>query len=332
MKNLRSFLAGRKFALAYFALVTFAFTQVSAETILFKNGEKTYGTVIDQSTDTVTILKETKRQAIPKSQILKIIFKDIKDEAEIAKLFETEKKKLNKDGKKPEKEEQLDTLLLEQMIKENSYKTVQKRLALIEKYIDEQDSSWEEYISENRNPWEPVWKSAILPGWGLSTMKHENYARTYQVLIGLSIIVAIGGSQAATEQHNKAENRLGKILIEDPVTYAQIQGSGITGASFVVTKMQSDSISEYNSAKSKENQYETYSRTGLYLGVGLYLAQLAQSYFLGKKWATHNIIQTPSGESVKEGFNFKSNYLPIAAGAGSSLWEYRTDLNYVSTF
>ncbi|TGN04194.1 LA_0442/LA_0875 N-terminal domain-containing protein [Leptospira dzoumogneensis] len=332
MKTLRSILPGPKSLSISVIFFTIAFSQVSAETILLKNGEKTYGTVIDQSTDSVTILKETKRQTLPKSQILKIIFKEIKDEAELAKLFDAEKKKLNKDGKKSEKEEQLDTILLEQMIKENSYKAVQKRLALIEKYIDEQDSSWEEYISANRNPWEPVWKSAILPGWGLSTMKHDNYARAYQIAIGLSIIVAIGGSQAATEQHNKAENRLSKILFEDPVTYAQIQGSGITGASLVVTKMQSDSISEYNSFKSKEGQYENYSRAGLYMGVGLYLVQLAQSYFLGQKWATHNIIQTPSGEAVKEGFNFKSNYMPIAAGGASNLWEYRTDLRYVSTF
>ncbi len=312
-------------------LVLFLFEPLFAETVLFKNGEKTYGTVIDQSTDAVVLLKDNKRQTIPKTQILKIIFKDIKDEAELVKIFETEKKKLNKEGKKNEKEEQLDTLLLEQMIKENSYKTVQKRLALIEKYIDEQDGGWEEYISAKRSPWDPVWRSAILPGWGLSLMKHDTYARTYQVLIGLSIVVAIGGSQAATEQGNKADTRLSKILIEDPITYQQIIASAVPGASALVTKLQADSLQELNTFKSHEHQYQTYRNTGLTLGIGLYLVQLAQSYFMGKTWATHNIIQTPSGEAVSPGLNFKSIYTPLAAG-GSSLWEYRTDVKYVSTF
>ena len=88
MKTLRSILPGPKSLSISVIFFTIAFGQVSAETILLKNGEKTYGTVIDQSTDTVTILKETKRQTLPKSQILKIIFKEIKDEAELAKLFD----------------------------------------------------------------------------------------------------------------------------------------------------------------------------------------------------------------------------------------------------
>lgn len=318
---------------AFWSILPFllALGSLSAETILFKSGEKIYGTVIDQSTDAVTILRETKRQTIPKSQILKIIFKDIKDEGELGKIFEAEKKKLNKEGKKSDKEEQLDTLLLEQMIKENSYKVVQKRLALIEKYIDERDGGWEEYISAKRNPWDPVWRSAVLPGWGLSLMRHENYATAYQVLIGVSILVAIGGSQAATVQGNKAENKLSKILFEEPLTQQQILSSGIPGASLVVAKMQADSISEMNTAKNREQQYHSYSQNGLALGIGLYLAQIAHSYFLGKAWATHNVIETPSGEAVSPGFNFKSNYVPLAAGGGS-LWEYRTDLRYVSTF
>ncbi|WP_246053033.1 LA_0442/LA_0875 N-terminal domain-containing protein [Leptospira semungkisensis] len=330
--NPRSSILGKRATLVGTLLVLLSSGQIFSETVLFKNGEKTYGTVIDQSTDAVTILKDTKRQTIPKSQILKIIFKDIKDEGELGKIFEAEKKKLNKDGKKTEKEEQLDTLVLEQMIKENSYKVVQKRLALIEKYIDEQDGGWEEYISKNRNPWEPVWKSAILPGWGLSLMKKDTYARTYQVIIGLSIIVAIGGSQAATVQKNKAENRMSKMLFEDPVTYAQIQAAGIPNSSVYIAKLQTDAFSEYNKDKHNQHQYETYSHTGLGLAVGLYLAQLAQSYFLGKQWATHNIIQTPSGESVQEGFNFKSNMTTLASGGGGALREYRSELRYVSAF
>ncbi|MFB5650739.1 LA_0442/LA_0875 N-terminal domain-containing protein [Leptospira wolffii] len=321
--------ASRLIGLLIFLL---SFASLGAETVLFKSGEKVYGTVIDQSTDSVVLLRENKRQTVPKSQILKIIFKDIKDEAELGKIFEAEKKKLNKEGKKTEKEEQLDTLMLEQMIKENSYKVVQKRLALIEKYIDERDGGWEEYISAKRNPWEPVWKSAILPGWGLSTMRHENYATTYQVLIGLSVIVAIGGSQASTVQGNKAENKLSKILFEEPNIHQQILSSGVPGASLLVSKMQADSISEMNTAKNREHQYHSYSQNGLGLAIGLYIAQLAQSYFLGKTWAVQNIIQTPSGESVSPGLNFKSTYGPLAAGGGGSLWEYRTDLRYVSTF
>lgn len=48
--------------------------------------------MIDQDAETVTIIRDGKRGKLGKSKILKIIFREIKDEQEIAKIIETEKR------------------------------------------------------------------------------------------------------------------------------------------------------------------------------------------------------------------------------------------------
>ncbi|WP_039934376.1 LA_0442/LA_0875 N-terminal domain-containing protein [Leptospira inadai] len=316
-----------------FTLIFILSGSISAETILLKNGDKVYATVIDQSTDFVTILKDTKRQSIPKGQILKIIFKDIKDEAELAKIIETEKKKLNKEGKKNEKEEQLDTILLEQMIKENSYKVVQKRLALIEKYLEEQDTDWEEYITSKRSPWDPVWRAAILPGWGLSHMKQNANGRAYQTVFIVSALAYFGFEKAAQDRSSKYDDKVNDVLLKNPLIYAQI--SAVLPASTAQLYIQQDQISklqDLNKIKNQEHNYSSYSHNALSLGLGIYAIQLLHSYFVGKKWATHNFVETPSGEKVSAGINVKSVYVPMAAGGSIAGSEYRTDVRYVTLF
>ncbi|EPG74728.1 hypothetical protein LEP1GSC058_1711 [Leptospira fainei serovar Hurstbridge str. BUT 6] len=316
-----------------FALVFVLPASISAETILLKNGDKVYATVIDQSTDSVTILKETKRQSIPKNQILKIIFKEIKDETELAKIIEAEKKKLNKEGKKTDKEEQLDTIMLEQMIKENSYKVVQKRLALIEKYIEEQDASWEEYITTKRSPWDPVWRSAVLPGWGLSHMKQNAYGKTYQMLFIFSALAYFGFEKAAQDRSSKHDNKVNDILLKDPLIYAQINAAlPAATAQLFIQQDQISKLQDLNKIKSQEHNYSSYSHNALGIGIGIYAIQLLHSYFTGKTWATHNQVETPSGEKVSAGINVKSVYIPMAAGGSLAGSEYRTDVRYVTLF
>lgn len=92
------------------------------------------------------------------------------------------------------------------MIKENSYKIVQKRLFLLEKYLEERDGDWENYITAKRNPWEPVWKSAILPGWGHNTMKQSGWSATYSTLFFVSLL-SYFGLDAAEKDRAKAYDK-----------------------------------------------------------------------------------------------------------------------------
>lgn len=303
-----------------------------AETILYKNGDRIYGTVIDQSTDKVIVLKDDKKQSIPKSLILKIIFKDVKDETEINRIVEAEKKKLNKEGKKTEKEEQLDTILLEQMIKENSYKIVQKRLALVEKYLEEQDASWEEYITAKRSPWDPVWRAAILPGWGLSHMRQNGYARTYQTFFVLSLLAYVGLDRAAHDRSDKYKEKTNDLIFKDPLIYSQVNAAlPAATAQLFIQQDQISKLESLNSIKNQEHRYSADGHAALGITVWIYALQLAHSYFTGRNWAKHNVIETPSGESASAGFNFKNTYGPIAAG-GAAMREYRSEVRYVTLF
>ncbi|RHX78309.1 LA_0442/LA_0875 N-terminal domain-containing protein [Leptospira yasudae] len=292
-----------------------------AETILLKSGERTYATVIDQDPETVTIIKDGKRERLAKNKILKIIFKEIKDEQEIAKIIEAEKKKLNKEGKKSEKEEQLDTFYLEQMIKENSYKIVQKRLAMMEKYLEERDGDWERYISAKRNPWEPVWKSAILPGWGHSLMKQEGWSSTYSTLFFVSLISYIGLDAAEKDRASAYNKKIEKIL-ETQFTTNLIPTSGLPAGLMdqynQITLFKN--INSLNGIRSDESQYKNAKHAAIGVAIGVYLIQLTHAYFTGKTWAQNNVILSPTGEPVTEGFGVRGNpmvYKEIAGGSKS---------------
>lgn len=294
---------------------------IFGETILFKSGERAYATVIDQDPETVTIIKEGKRERLGKSKILKIIFKEIRDEQEIAKIIEAEKKKLNKEGKKSDKEEQLDTIYLEQMIKENSYKIVQRRLALVEKYLEERDGDWERYISAKRNPWEPVWKSAILPGWGHSLMKQEGWSSTYSTLFFVSLISYVGLDAAEKDRASAYNKKIEKIL-ENQFTAGLIPSSSLpAGVLDQYNQINTfKNLNSINSIRSDESSYKHAKHAAAGVAIGIYLIQLTHSYFTGKTWAQNNVIQSPTGETVSEGFGIRGNplvYKEIAGGAKS---------------
>ncbi|MDV6236850.1 DUF5683 domain-containing protein [Leptospira ellisii] len=287
------------------------------ETVLLKSGERAYGTVIDQDPESVTIIREGKRERLAKNKILKIVFKEIKDEQEIAKIVENERKKLNKEGKRNEREEQADMIYLEQMIKENSYKIVQKRLALLEKYLEERDGDWERYISAKRNPWEPVWKSALLPGWGQSTMRQGEWSSTYSTLFFASL-VAYFALDAAEKDRADAYNKKIFKTFEQKFTLGFLP-SGFVPASTLEQYDQIQTIKtldSLSSIRSDEAQYKNAKHAALGVAAGIYVIQLVHSYFSGKAWAAHNVIETPAGESVREGFGIRGNPLVSKEIAG----------------
>ncbi|AXR61744.1 LA_0442/LA_0875 N-terminal domain-containing protein [Leptospira mayottensis] len=284
---------------------------IFAETILFKSGERAYATVIDQDAETVTIIRDGKRGKLGKSKILKIIFKEIKDEQEIAKIIETEKKKLNKEGKKSDKEEQLDTIYLEQMIKENSYKIVQKRLLLLEKYLEERDGDWENYITAKRNPWEPVWKSAILPGWGHSAMKRSGWGMTYSTLFFVSLLSYFGLDAAEKDRAKAYDKKIEKIIEQQFTTDLLLtpNSSSSSNLNFIFQLNAFKNSNSLNSIRSDEGNYKNAKHTAAAVTIGIYLIQLTHAYFTGKTWAQNNLIQTPTGETVSEGFGIRGNPL-----------------------
>ncbi|TGK30954.1 hypothetical protein EHQ12_10880 [Leptospira gomenensis] len=287
------------------------------ETVLLKSGGRTYGTVIDQDPESVTIIREGKRERLVKSKILKIVFKEIKDEQEIAKIVENERKKLNKEGRRNEREEQADNIYLEQMIKENSYKIVQKRLALLEKYLEERDGDWERYISAKRNPWEPVWKSALLPGWGQSVMRQGEWSNTYSTIFFVSLIAYFALDAAEKDRADAYDKKIIKTL-EQKITLGFLP-SGLIPAAALEQYDQIQTIKtleSLGSIRSDESQYKNAKHAALGVAVGIYCIQLVHSYFSGKTWAAHNVIQTPAGESVREGFGVRGNPLVSREIAG----------------
>ncbi|EMO77613.1 hypothetical protein LEP1GSC127_2744 [Leptospira kirschneri str. 200801925] len=199
------------------------------------------------------------------------------------------------------------------MIKENSYKIVQKRLALLEKYLEERDGDWESYITAKRNPWEPVWKSAILPGWGHNTMRQNGWGVSYSTLFFVSLFSYFGLDAAEKDRAKAYDKKIEKIIGQQFTTDLLLGSNTSTVISpelnLVFEFNTLRNLNSLNSIRSDEGDYKKAKHTAAGVAIGIYLIQLTHSYFTGKTWAQNNIIQTPTGENVSEGFGVRGNPL-----------------------
>ncbi|MBF3378684.1 hypothetical protein ISU90_17955, partial [Leptospira borgpetersenii serovar Balcanica] len=60
---------------------------------------------------------------------------------------------------------------------------------------------------------------------------------------------------------------------------------------------------------SDEGNYKKAKHTAAADTIGISLIQLTHAYFTGKTWAQNNLIPTPTGETVSEGFGIRGNPL-----------------------
>lgn len=197
------------------------------------------------------------------------------------------------------------------MIKENSYKIVQKRLLLLEKYLEERDGDWENYITAKRNPWEPVWKSAILPGWGHSAMKRSGWGMTYSTLFFVSLLSYFGLDAAEKDRAKAYDKKIEKIIEQQFTTDLLLtpNSSSSSNLNFIFQLNAFKNSNSLNSIRSDEGNYKNAKHTAAAVTIGIYLIQLTHAYFTGKTWAQNNLIQTPTGETVSEGFGIRGNPL-----------------------
>ncbi|MDX1957277.1 MAG: hypothetical protein SFU98_01825, partial [Leptospiraceae bacterium] len=106
---------------------------------------------------------------------------------------------------------------------ESELKELKSRTRRIEKFLDI-DPDIEEYYSKPRSMWSVVWRSALLPGWGLS------YARDSSGVYysSLFVVSALGGI-AYQESISSAERKLDKKIRDDFFVQPLLQGAFVTG-------------------------------------------------------------------------------------------------------
>ena len=77
---------------------------------------------------------------------------------------------------------------------EKELKDLQKRTRRIERFL-EIDPDLEDYYSKPRSMWSIVWRSALIPGWGLSYGRSEGFSTMYTSMFFISALGGAGRSQ-----------------------------------------------------------------------------------------------------------------------------------------
>ncbi|MBE7412282.1 MAG: hypothetical protein L6Q54_14485 [Leptospiraceae bacterium] len=329
-------------------LFFFSFSLYS-ETIFLKSGKSIEGKIIKQSPESVRVNSNNKEFEIPKKQIFKIRFnvtqaekkqlesqalqiakkeKEAKNKAELQKEEETRQIELEKELAQFAKPE---IKTNEELIKKVN--DLESRLNELEKFTEIQ-SDWKDYYKRKRSPWDLVWRSAILPGWGLVYAKEGYIGKAYTFLTLFTLATAIGLESSEKSQSRKLKSKFVDDLIVTPAMYSVIVpgSSDPANPAYSLISMQrlkgvSNFTKNYdelqNTSKMKHNAFR--------IAAGLYIFQLIHAGIKGYFWSKE-ITQTASGEIVTEGVNIHISPPIPSISSLARLNEGKSEIKYVILF
>ncbi len=187
-----------KYYYLLFFTISICITSVSSETLLLKNGDLKKGKVIIKTDVILMTLADGQTLEYPRRAVLKILFRDDLTDAEIQKIRIEEEAKLRQLLEKKNQEigilnAELQVLKLKIESKDrNAQEELEKKLIEIEKLKKEiQQNSFKEGIP---SIFSPMWRSAIIPGWGhiyLGNINGDNLNKSLGFIYGVSFIGSI---------------------------------------------------------------------------------------------------------------------------------------------
>lgn len=299
------------------------------QSVILKSGKTIKGQVVSQNVKELTV-KQTDgtTKTVPKSQILKVVYKDVsEEEAKKIRLEEERKLRAKEEAARRKREEEIrrkqeeetKRLAAEKKEKEEEARLERERLEKEQEESSSQDTENIAYDSE-RSRWDIVWRSSVLPGWGFYHADHTITASVYGGLFwgGLMYAVNLRGqvnSQKAAYDQASLFYQFGR---PNPANFATQQGVNATG--FLV---QDTLLSEYVSSSKKDFRGATNQYNGaLGFTALVYLIQLTHSYFVGVDWE-----ENPSLSGSESGFLLESNW-----EASGIQWELRSEFGYIWKF
>ncbi|BDA77952.1 hypothetical protein LPTSP3_g08820 [Leptospira kobayashii] len=308
----------------------------AVNTVILKNGTNIKGLVSGQDDRGLTVkLANGNTQVIPKSQILKVIYKDLSEQEALKVRLEEEKKlkaKEEAERKKVEAAEKLTKAQEEKRLAEEAKKAEElakqnetKEKALKEKQAKDDadraksDADWLVYREKNKGPSDAVkacgsrmgiiWRSAVLPGWG-------QWCGGYKVSAGV-IAVSLVGTTYYSQGVLKHDYLQSKQSYDNIALFNQMAGP-ITRLTpefvFSTSDLTSIFIENifYNNivADAKKSSQAANARyLGSLGGIGLiYISNLIHAYWIGRDQYPERPSVFLGGKEIKEGFDFETKF------------------------
>ncbi|TGK95323.1 hypothetical protein EHQ30_01405 [Leptospira brenneri] len=312
--------------LSLLLIILFSFPILAINTVILKNGKTLKGKVTDQNERGLTVQTAEGPQTISKSQILKVVYKDISEqEAEKVRIAEEKKlkEKEEKEKAKLEKERLIAEAKEQKRLEEEAKLSEQTRLAdeKNKETLAEREAKAEaEWLANRKLGPSPavnqcggrlaiLWRSAVLPGWGQLCGGYYVSAGTFSTLFLGTLIYTLGPLH--TEEKN-AQSHYDKMIL-----FNQIGGPGtrfnaqnISLPSEFVTGFLETSIAEDFITKSKNNAKETNTKYLAGLGTAgiIYITNLVHAYMIGRDRYPDRPTVTTGGKQFREGLDFDSGW------------------------
>ena len=181
---------------------------------------------------------------------------------------------------------------------EGDIEDLRKRTRRIEKFIDV-DPDIEDYYSKPRSMWSIVWRSALVPGWGLTYGRDSGLGSVYTSLFIVTSLGGAGYKASLNSLEKSIDDKLITDLIVQPLllsTFASASASTATTAT-TAASLSTDlknyqnsyntpiKLYKYLQSKDDFNQQVANADKVLAAAAGIYALQLIHSAIYGYFWA-----------------------------------------------
>ncbi|TGK78907.1 hypothetical protein EHQ24_15245 [Leptospira noumeaensis] len=307
-------------------LILFTSPLFAVNTVILKNGKTLKGKVTDQNESGLTVQTPEGPQTLSKSQILKVVYKDL-NEQEAEKIRIAEEKKLKDKEEKEKAKLEKERLIAE--AKEQKRLEEEAKLAEQTKLTEEKDKETEaekeakaeaEWLATRKLGPSPaasecggrlalIWRSALIPGWGQLCGGYYTSAGTFSTMFFGTLFYTLGPLR--TEEKNAQSHYDTMILLNQIVgPGTRFNAQNISLPSELFAGIIETSITDDFIAKSKDSAKAANTKYLAGLGTAgiIYITNLIHAFMIGTDRYPERPSVTTGGKQIREGLDFDTGW------------------------
>ncbi|MBP9887767.1 MAG: hypothetical protein KBF93_15815 [Leptospiraceae bacterium] len=214
---------------------------------------------------------------------------------------------------------------------------LKKRTRRMERYLDI-DPDIEDYYAKPRSMWSLVWRSALIPGWGLSYGRDEGFGTAYTTLFFIAGLGGLGYKSALNDLDNSLNEKFINDFIVKPYALSILRDGAISNSSSTTeianitnnlttyqTYESTIKFVKYLQSRDTFNQQVENSEKLIAFAVGLYAVQLIHTAIYGYFWAK----RIPRNFSEEKSAGWKIQVSPLARrNPLTNTQDYQMELGY----
>ncbi|TGK03856.1 hypothetical protein EHO59_10020 [Leptospira semungkisensis] len=278
------------------SLFVFAPIGILPVTVLLREGGRVKGDIITQNQSSILLQTESGKRKIDKDSVLKVLFHDVDDDQE-EKIRKDEEGKLAADKKEQEDKDLAQRQLDEEKLKQDQLKKDEEAAAAAAEEARKQEEL--RRLAAGR-PYNSLWRSAVIPGWGQFYSDRKFQGIIYPTLFAAAAFVSYDKYRVyreAVKEYGEIGNPYSQTNIlltlsgHPPTTITSTTSTSPLSA-YLADKFSPSQIKLKR--EEADSDFREYQGT-LYVLGGIYLINLIDSFFFAN--SIKSTVQMSDGKS-----------------------------------